>query len=141
VFDVSDGATAVIAAISGGGPVQLFDLTDARKPARVATYKPPGPAQRVALHDGQFYIAAGPAGLQVVNLATPSAPTAIGAHKTAGFTRDVAVSGRSIFVIVGAEEIVVLRRDEIQKPPPKEHQRPAILLGRCRRRVLGSRME
>ena len=69
--------------------------------------------QGVALKGTFAYVADGRAGLQVLDLSTPSKPTLVGAYQTAGMARDVVVADRFVFVVtsMGREgaEVVILR--------------------------------
>jgi len=108
-LDVTDSASPRLAVVVGGGPVQIYDVTDPKAAKVSAIYRTPGAAQRVQLKGSELYVADGPAGLQVVNLATPATPTISGSFKTAMPARDVAVSGSLVFVVSG-QEVLILRR-------------------------------
>ena len=80
-----------------------------------AAYRTPsGRPQRVAMRGKLAYVADGREGLQVVDLSTPSKPSIIGAYKTAGPARDVAVADSLVFVVVGEGEgkgeVLILRQ-------------------------------
>jgi hypothetical protein len=55
------------------------------------------------------YVADGGGGLQIVDVSTPSKPRSIGSYQTTGPARDVAVSDSLIFVVVGNQEVLILR--------------------------------
>jgi hypothetical protein len=57
-------------------------------------------------------VADGPAGLQVVDLSTPSQPAIFGSYKTASPARAVAVAGSLVFVIVASGEVLSLREGQ-----------------------------
>ena len=62
-------------------------------PGRLATsaaFDTPGRAQGVAVNRDLAYVADGQAGLQVIDLSTPSAPRVVGGFETARPARDVA---------------------------------------------------
>jgi hypothetical protein len=69
------------------------------------------------LQGRKAYVADGREGLQVVDFSTPAKPAIVGAFKTSGIARDVAVSGPVVFVVVadpGARpqdggQVVILR--------------------------------
>jgi hypothetical protein len=109
-LDVSESPKSVMGVVVGGGPLQIFDLSDVKRPTQVATYRPPGNAQRVALQGERAYVADGPVGLQVLNLSSPASPTSIGSFKTAAPARDVAVTASLVFVAAGSAEVVILRQ-------------------------------
>ena len=108
-LDVSDSASPRLAVVVGGGPVQIYDVSDPKATKVSAIYRTPGAAQRVQLKGSDLYVADGPAGLQVVDLATPSAPTVAASFQTPMPARDVAVSGPLVFVVSGPE-VLILRR-------------------------------
>jgi hypothetical protein len=109
-LEVSSAPKPRIAAVAGLGPIQIFDVSDMRKPMHVTTYRPGVPAQRIAMQGTQLYVAAGPAGLQVLDLVNPSMPVVVGVHQTGAAARDVAVSGSLVFLVSGPDSIVILRR-------------------------------
>ena len=98
-----------LAALTGGGFLQVYDVSNPAKPVKMPPFRTPGGAQRVALEGTLAYVADGAAGLQVVDLAQPSNPTVVGSHKTTTPARDVAVSDSLVFVVT-ASEVVILRR-------------------------------
>jgi hypothetical protein len=109
-LDVSEtGVTPRLAVVSGGGPIQIYDVTDAKAPKAVTSYRTPGNAQRVQVKGSDLYVADGPAGLQVVSLATPAMPAITATFKTPMQARDVAVSGSLVFVVSGPD-VLILRR-------------------------------
>ena len=101
----------------GGGFLQVYDVSNPLAPERIAEFPTPGGRPRRVTVRGRFaYVADGHAGLQVVDLATPSAPVIVGAYATESPARDVAVSDTHVFVVVGEQEgdeeggVLVLRR-------------------------------
>jgi hypothetical protein len=110
-LDVSDAsAPARLAVVVGGGPIQIYDVTNATAPKAVTMYRTPGAAQRVSLQGTDLYVADGPAGLQMVDLSSPLAPVIKASFKTGSPARDVAVAGPLVFVVSGGEEVLILRR-------------------------------
>jgi hypothetical protein len=110
-----------LAVLVGGGSLQVYDLADPASPVKAGTYQTPsGRPRRVALDGSVAYVADGEHGLQVVDLAVPAKPTTIGEFKTVTPARDVAVSGSTVLVAVGApgegpreikdQEVLILRR-------------------------------
>jgi hypothetical protein len=85
----------------GGGPLQVYDVSNPSAPAKVASYKTPGVAQRVKMQGVLAYVADGPEGLQIVDLSTPEKPTLAYSYKTVGPARDVAIADSLVFVVVG----------------------------------------
>jgi hypothetical protein len=84
-----------------GSRLQVYDISDPAAPAKLATYKTPGSALRVAVHGSLAYVADGPEGLQIVDLSKPSTPTIAAAYKTPGPARDVAVAESMVLVVSG----------------------------------------
>ena len=103
VSDVPAAQGPKVAVLVGGGSLQVYDLTNpAAAPVKAATYRTPGGRpQRVALRGTQAYVADGPAGLEVVDLSTPSSPRLVGTYKTPNPARDVAVADSLVFVVAG----------------------------------------
>jgi hypothetical protein len=101
-----------VAVVVGGGPIQVYDVSNRQAMTHAASYRTPGFSQRVALQGTRAYVADGPAGLQVVDLSTPSKPGIVGSYKTASPARDVAVAGSLVFVIVASGEVLILREGQ-----------------------------
>jgi hypothetical protein len=68
----------------------------------------PGYANNVDVNGIYAYVAAGAAGLQVVNVANPSAPGIVGAFDTPGNANDVRVVGNLAFVADGASGLRII---------------------------------
>jgi hypothetical protein len=85
----------------GGGLLQIYDVSNPSAPSKVASYKTPGRAQRLKVHQSFAYVADGPEGLQIVDLSSPDKPTIADSYRTAGPARDVAISDSLVFVVVG----------------------------------------
>jgi hypothetical protein len=108
---VSEGAEgANIVCVAGGAALQVFDVTHPAAPVLTATIRTPGRPQRVSLQRRLAYVADGPAGLQVVDLSMPSTPRLVGAHATSAPARDVAIASTLVLVVVGNEEVLLLRQ-------------------------------
>jgi hypothetical protein len=117
----ADGPTgaAMLVCISGGGLLQVYDVSDPSAARRLSTYKIPersaGQSRRAVgaqrswtsvagglAFDGSLaYVAGGMEGLQIVGLSDPAKPRIIASHQAAGPARDVAAAGQLIFVVVG----------------------------------------
>jgi hypothetical protein len=100
-----------------GGSLQLYDVSKPEAPVHVSTYRTPGAGGwmqggggRLALKGTLAYVADGAEGLHLVDLSTPSAPRTVGSYKTAAPARDVAVADSLVFVVVGNQEVLILRR-------------------------------
>ena len=100
-----------------GGALQLYDVSNPEAPVHVTTYRTPGGGGwipggggRLSLKGTLAYVADGKEGLHVVDLSTPSAPRTVGSYKTAAPARDVAVADSLVFVVVGNQEVLILRQ-------------------------------
>jgi len=98
-----------LAVVAGGGPLQIYDVSNQQAMALAATFRTPGAAQRVSFSGTRAYVADGPAGLQVVELSSPSTPAIAASYKTDAPARDVAVDGSLVLVVVGAGDVLILR--------------------------------
>jgi hypothetical protein len=107
---VSEAGAANIVCVAGGAALQVFDVTRPAAPVLTATYRTPGRPQRVSLQGSLAYVADGPAGLQMVDLSMPSTPRLVGAHATSAPARDVAIASSLVLVVVGNDEVLVLRQ-------------------------------
>jgi hypothetical protein len=111
-LEVSEAAaTPRLAVVVGGGPLQIYDVTNPKALKAVPAYQTPGNAQRVQLKGSDLYVADGQAGLEVVSLAAPAMPVISGTFRTPMPARDVAVSGPLTFVVSGPERVLILRRN------------------------------
>ena len=110
---------ATLVCISGGGLLQVYDVSDPSAARRVSTYKIPertaGQTKRAVTterswtsvagglaFDGSLaYVAGGSEGLQILDLSDPLTPRIVASHPTPGPARDVAAAGQLVFVVVG----------------------------------------
>jgi len=94
-----------VAVLIGGGTLQIFDIASPAAPVKGVTFRTPGArAQDAALVGRLAYVADGSAGLQVVDLETPSRPRIVGDFKTAKPARAVAAAEALVLVAVGTLE-------------------------------------
>jgi hypothetical protein len=118
---LSQGPTFAVRMVFGptGGWLQLYDVSNPETPVHATTYRTPGGegwlpggggGGRLSLKGTLAYVADGKEGLQVVDLSTPSAPRPAGSYKTAAPARDVAVADSLVFVVVGNQEVLILRQ-------------------------------
>lgn len=103
---LSDPAQGLrVAVLIGGGSLQIYDIASPATPVKGVTFRTPGArAQDVALIGRLAYVADGSAGLQVVDLETPSKPRIAGEFKTATPARAVAANETLVLVAVGTLE-------------------------------------
>ncbi len=123
VIDVAPApqASGVHLAVMTGGPaLQVYDVANPKMPHKLASLSVPGGTQRAALRGSLAYVAAGPEGLQVVDLSTPAQPKIVAVYKTPSPARDVAVGDDGlVFVVMGKVatryqgdgEVMILRQN------------------------------
>ncbi len=101
----NSGFTALVA-----GSVRSFT------PRTLARLDIPGFANNVDIGDGYAYVAAGSAGLHVVDIADPAAPRIIGTRDTNGNANDVRVVGRYAYVADGNAGLKIIDVDNPAAP-------------------------
>ena len=101
VFAGSDGACTITASNSGFS-AQTAVAVRTFAPTALAALDVPGFANNVDVSGSFAYIAAGAAGLQVVNVADPSRPSIVGSVATPGNADDVKVAGTFAYIADGA---------------------------------------
>jgi hypothetical protein len=112
--DAATAARAIVCVVRTES-LHFYDVSNPAKPVKASTYRTPsGRPQRAFLRNDVGYVADGPEGVVVLDLADPSKPTAIGHHKTPSAARDLTVADSLIFVVIGD-----LRRDS-RSPSGKE---------------------
>lgn len=104
----TEGPPLVVAL--GGGTLQLYDVANPAAPKRLAPYRTPGGAQKVALVGRLAYVADGAAGLTVVDFANPSAPAVVGSFKTPAAARDVAAADTLVLVAMANRDVMILKQ-------------------------------
>jgi len=104
---LSDPAQGLrVAVLIGGGSLQIYDIASPATPVKGVTFRTPGArAQDAALVGRLAFVADGSAGLQVVDLETPSKPRIAGEFKTAKPARPVAANEALVLVAVGTVEV------------------------------------
>jgi len=107
--EVVPGESPRLILATGGGLLQLYDVSTPSAPVKIAPFKTPGGAQRVAFRDRVAYVADGAAGLTLVNLADPASPSVVATHKTETNARDVAVADGLVLVAVANGDVLILR--------------------------------
>lgn len=99
---------AIVSVIDQGGLLHVFDATSPAAAVETATLAVPGTPRRIKVQGKRAYVAAGAAGVQVIDLANPAHPAIGGTILTKGPARDVAVNDAAVFVAAEGE-IVVFR--------------------------------
>jgi hypothetical protein len=90
-----------LAVLVGSGALQVYDLTNPATPIKTVTFRTPsGRPQDVALKGALAYVADGAAGLQIVDLMTPSIPRIVGGFNTQAPACSVAVTDSVVLVAV-----------------------------------------
>ncbi len=110
--EVSEAAR--LAVLVGAGTLQPYDVSTPSKPVKLAPFKTPGGALRVALDGRTAYVADGREGLQVVDLTNPQAPSVAANFKAAAPVRDVALAGDHLLLLTGTpqdkQEVLIVTR-------------------------------
>ena len=99
---VEGGPTLVAGA--GGGNLQVYDVTDSTAPVRAPSFETPGRVARIAFVGSTAFVADGPAGFHLVDLADPSSPTLVASHSTARAVWDIAATDTHVFIVTGDSE-------------------------------------
>ena len=86
----------------------MVDVSDHLQPRIVASRTLPGNANDVMVAGNYAYVAAGNAGLQIVNISNPLAPVLSGSLNTGGEAWDVVVRGTRAYVANGANGLVII---------------------------------
>lgn len=87
----------------GGYEISALDVTDPALPVLVARYDLPGfGARDMVVRNGLAYLAAGPEGLQIVDLSSPGTAAPEGKFAATGTPREVALSG-DLALVAGGE--------------------------------------
>jgi hypothetical protein len=100
--------TATVTAQNGAfsAPVQV--TVETFSPTALSFLRIPGSANAVAVAAGHAYVAAGAAGLQVVDTSNLVAPVIVGAADTPGTARDVTIEGATALVADGESGLAVI---------------------------------
>jgi len=87
-------------------------------PRQIAEVGLGGEARGLALHDGHAYVAAGAAGLVVVDLRKPAQPLVVGRllPETTDMARGIAMSGDRALLCLGDSGLVIVDVDDPSKP-------------------------
>jgi hypothetical protein len=100
VYGANDGACTVTVGNSGfsgtvAGTVRTF------APLAISQIQIPGYANNVEISNGYAFVAAGSAGLQVVDVTNPAVPAIVASRDTSGTAIDVRILGRYAYVADG----------------------------------------
>lgn len=117
VFAAADGACSIDIA-NGGFTTSVEGLVRSFAPIPLGFVALPGFANGVALAGGRAYVAAGSAGLQVVDVSDRSSPSLAGSAPSPGNANDVAVVGDRAYLADGAAGLVVYDLADPLAPVP-----------------------
>ena len=107
VFAGSDG-TATITVSNNGHTATVQVTVSSFSPTALSFISIPGFANNVDVAGNFAYVAAGAAGLQVVDVSDRRAPRIIGSLNTAGNANDVRVVGNRVYVAAGAAGLLII---------------------------------
>jgi hypothetical protein len=99
-----------LAVVAAGGALEMYDVSDASAAIQIPPYRTPGGAFRVSIKGTLAYVAEGRAGLQVLDLSTPSNPRVVGAYTAASPVMDVAATESLVFVVLLSGEVQILKQ-------------------------------
>jgi hypothetical protein len=75
------------------GSLGVLDVSNPAAPTRITTKSPPRMPLQAVIDGGYLFVAGGPYGLEILNLANPRNPVRIGYSEAEGETEDVVVAG------------------------------------------------
>jgi hypothetical protein len=105
------GGASTTAVLIAGGFLQFFDVSRPESIVQLPSYRAPFPALRATLVGTRAYVAAGPAGVQVIDLSTPAMPRVIASYATMSPAVDVAVDNSLVLVALAKGDVIILRTD------------------------------
>ncbi|WP_421859270.1 Ig-like domain-containing protein [Marinobacter salarius] len=117
IFAGATGSTTISVTFNGLStevPVQVEQFD----PEALAAITIPGYANNVDLQGDIAYVAAGGAGLQIVDVSDKSAPTIVSSMDTAGVAIDVKVRGEYAYIADGVNGLVVVKISDPTNPVP-----------------------
>ena len=107
VGGVNEGST-VITVINRNSMAQVPVTVSTFTPGQLSSLAIPGTANSVAVSGNYAYVAAGSAGLQVVDVSNRQSPVVVGALDTAGDAKDVKVLGNLAYLADGSGGLCVI---------------------------------
>ncbi len=110
ILDIQAGRSTIVAAAIGLAGVAVLSFPPDGAPQVVGRLDTPGDARSLFLAGSTAYVADGPRGLLVVDLADPTAPVIRGAFdpETLDMTRGVLVEGSHAYLFVGNSGLVIV---------------------------------
>lgn len=115
VFAGADG-TCTITATNSGFPATASGTVTTFAPTALTSLNIPGTTNNVDVNGNFAYVAAGSAGLQVVDVSNHSAPVIAGSVDTPGNANDVVVIGSTAFVADGPKGLQIIDITDPHKP-------------------------
>ena len=107
VFAGTDG-TCTVTATNSGFSAEATIVVQTFSPTALSFVDIPGYAHNVDVQGGYAYVAAGSAGLQVVDVADRSTPSVVASQDTPGDAQDVRIAGDLAFVADGSAGLQIL---------------------------------
>jgi hypothetical protein len=118
-LEVLDGASGaknggpakkLVAVAAGSGGLAILEFGRLPAPTTVARVELPGEARALDAQDGMAYVAAGAAGLQIVNLKDPLRAALVGAFRpdVTDMARGVVVHDKTAYVCFGESGLVIV---------------------------------
>jgi hypothetical protein len=102
--------TTLVSVLDQGGSLHVFDVTKPAAAVETATLRISGTPRRMRTQGRLAFIAAGPAGVHVVDLSNPSKPAVVTQAATKAQAHDVALGESTMFVAAGGDGVIVFRR-------------------------------
>lgn len=117
-----DGTEAPYLYAASNWGFEIFSLTEPTKPVRVGEIATPGRAQSVVVDGDTAYVADGAAGVHVIDIAVPTAPSVI--KTLGGFidARKVQIADENLYVLDQARGMLVYNQHNVhnaQTPRPR----------------------
>ena len=128
---VSKPSSKTIAAANGMKGLAIVDFS-APKPKLVATTDLGGEARALAVHNGHAFVAAGAAGLVIVDVRKPTEPTVVARlmPKTTDMARGISLSENLALLCLGDSGLVVIDVSDPARPKELGRFDPARALNR-----------
>jgi hypothetical protein len=102
---------------SAGSRLLVFDVRVSRRPQLVFESQAlPAEIESIVIAHPYAYVAAGDAGLFILDVSIPSQPVLVGSLKTTGTAQDVAVNGSLVYVAVRTAGLRVIDTSDVAEP-------------------------
>ncbi|MGC8990407.1 MAG: LVIVD repeat-containing protein, partial [Verrucomicrobiia bacterium] len=111
-------ASNQLALVGAGTTLEVMARLPDGMPSRIGGLRLPGMIEAVAMADGYAFVACGPKGLQVVDLANPSQPTLVASVPLPGHAYDVQAAGQIVCVAAGQAGLRIFDVTQPMAPTP-----------------------